>query len=211
MIVNKGSAGGKATAIILRREALAKYYANPHRCLFCNKVIDVPEGVQVSSIKSKRFCNRSCAGFYNNAHFHHNTRVSTSVCSNCGAIVNLKKQKNGGYPKRKYCDTCLRLVHANGNSLVMNYNKGEHFGRHKNWQSARSMIQRHARRVYLHSGLPRKCRVCGYDNHIEISHLIPVKSFASDTSLMVINAISNLIPLCPNHHWEYDEGLLRLG
>jgi hypothetical protein len=207
---NKGSAGGKATAIISRQNAIRKYYENPNYCLYCGKIIGIPNGAQVSSIRQKQFCNHSHAGFYNNAHFNHNTKIPTSICSNCGAVINLKKQKNGSYPKRKYCDICLQIVHPNGNSLIINYNKGEHFSRHKSWQSARSIIQRHARKVYFHSDKPRKCKVCGYDKHIEISHLYPVKMFSTNINLMEINALSNLIPLCPNHHWEYDKGILKI-
>ena len=30
------------------------------------------------------------------------------------------------------------------------------------------------------------------------------------TTIEEINNINNLIGLCPNHHWEYDNGLLEL-
>jgi len=207
---NKGKAGGKATALILRKNALERYYKAPNYCLYCKEVIPIPIGIGVATIRRKKFCNTSHAGLYNNAHFK-DTRITTSLCEKCGALINLKIQKNGYYIKRKYCNTCLKDINFKNPSLILTYTKEEHFHRHKNWQSSRSVIQRHARKVYSQSGLPYKCRVCGYNKHVEISHLTPVKDFQADVKLDVINAISNLAPLCPNHHWEYDKGILQLN
>ena len=48
------------------------------------------------------------------------------------------------------------------------------------------------------------CAKCGYDKHVEIAHIKPIHTFSLDTPISVINAPSNLIPLCPNCHWEFD-------
>ena len=37
------------------------------------------------------------------------------------------------------------------------------------------------------------------------------KDFDDNNTIAEINDISNLIGLCPNHHWEYDNGLLDLN
>lgn len=82
--------------------------------------------------------------------------------------------------------------------------KGELFSSRSNWQSARSAIQRKARRVWSASGKPLKCVVCGYNAHVEIAHIKAVSDFSDETLVKDINAIENLTALCPNHHWEFD-------
>lgn len=72
-----------------------------------------------------------------------------------------------------------------------------------------SSIREWARKVYLRAGLPRKCCVCGYDKHIHISHIRSVASFPDDALIEEINALDNLVALCPNHHWEYDNNILE--
>jgi predicted restriction endonuclease len=83
------------------------------------------------------------------------------------------------------------------------------FGRRGGYQSARSSIQRHARQTYLDGGKEKKCCVCGYSNHVDVAHIRSVSSFSTDTLIREINDIDNLLPLCPNHHWEYDAGIFK--
>ena len=52
------------------------------------------------------------------------------------------------------------------------------------------------------------CNVCGYNKHVEVAHLKPIHSFPKETLLETVNNISNLLYLCPNCHWEHDNGLL---
>ena len=39
---------------------------------------------------------------------------------------------------------------------------------------------------------------------IEVCHIKPIRQFSEDTLLSVINDKTNLLLLCPNCHWEYD-------
>lgn len=48
------------------------------------------------------------------------------------------------------------------------------------------------------------CNVCGYDKHYEVCHIKSIASFKSNTSVSIINDLTNLIALCPNCHWEHD-------
>jgi len=66
-----------------------------------------------------------------------------------------------------------------------------------------------ARKQYL-SALPYECVRCGYDKHIEVCHRRSLASFPDDTPISVVNSLDNLVGLCPNHHWEFDHGLLQL-
>ena len=82
--------------------------------------------------------------------------------------------------------------------------------RKSSYQNARSAIVKHARRVYQNSDKPKQCIICGYDKHYEVAHIKAVADFSDDTLVSEINSKNNLIALCPNHHWEYDNGLLDL-
>lgn len=136
----------------------------------------------------------------------------------CGGQILYKKQLTGGYLKREYCNDCLKTLRANtlfkrfGTTpiLFQNLSKGELFSRRKNYQSARSAIVKHAYLVFKQSGKSEVCACCGYDKYVEICHHQSVSSFPDDALIITINDISNLIPLCRNHHWEFDHGLLSL-
>lgn len=82
--------------------------------------------------------------------------------------------------------------------------KGEIFSRCKNWQSARTTIRRHAVKIYESSDKPKACNKCGYNKHYEICHIKAVSDFVDETLVEEINSINNLIALCPNCHWEFD-------
>lgn len=45
------------------------------------------------------------------------------------------------------------------------------------------------------------CVICGYAAHVEAAHLTPKYQLSDDR-------VENGAPLCPNHHWELDSGIL---
>jgi hypothetical protein len=96
------------------------------------------------------------------------------------------------------------------NREILEKKKGDLFKDRKNWQSARSTIQKLAR-AYYRSVFPNaKCAICGYSHHVEVAHIKAVAEFDDNATVQEINSIDNLIGLCPNHHWEYDNGLLSI-
>lgn len=95
-------------------------------------------------------------------------------------------------------------------SPILQKTKGELLSDRKNYQSYRSGVRKLAEVIYSNSGKPLKCAICGYDKHVEIAHVRSVSGFDNDTTIAEINSINNLIALCPNHHWEYDNGILKL-
>lgn len=46
--------------------------------------------------------------------------------------------------------------------------------------------------------------------HVEIAHIKPVSEFDGDSTIADINSLKNLIYLCPNHHWEFDNNIIKL-
>ena len=55
-----------------------------------------------------------------------------------------------------------------------------------------------------------KCCVCGYDKHVEVAHKKAICEFPDTATIQEINAEDNVLGLCPNHHWEFDNGILHL-
>lgn len=110
---------------------------------------------------------------------------------------------------------CLKLninlnICLNVNNTILNKTKKELFENRKNWQSARSAIQKNARSVYFDNKKNPKCEICGYAHHVEVAHIKSVAEFSETSTIREINSIDNLIGLCPNHHWEYDNGILEI-
>ena len=61
-----------------RQKALDSYYKNPNICLYCGKIIEVPEGIKFKYIRDKKFCNSSCSAKYNNSIRKLNKKVELS-------------------------------------------------------------------------------------------------------------------------------------
>lgn len=128
--------------------------------------------------------------------------------------------KNLGYSsslsksiKDKILDRCSKLdieIVIHNKPTLLFRTKKDLFSDRKNWQSARSSIVRNAHNTYMASGKPKCCAICGYSNHIEIAHIKAVSEFEESSTIAEINSIDNLIALCPNHHWEYDNGIIKL-
>lgn len=192
------------------------YNQNPNKCNYCNQDIIAKEGTRLSDVKRKKFCNSSCAASYNNKKSPKRQAVKEGNCCNCRTVIKFEYDKNKQtYKKRQYCNSCLEAVkietltkHKN-NKLVeyMSKTKGEIKKTLKNPSSA---LRNQARRIYANSDKPKACHVCGYDKHTEIAHIKGIAEFNDDDKISEINSIDNLIALCPNHHWEFDNKLLDL-
>ncbi|WP_394804943.1 HNH endonuclease [Hymenobacter monticola] len=52
--------------------------------------------------------------------------------------------------------------------------------------------------------------MCGYDTHYEVCHIKPINEFMPTDFVADVNRLNNLVALCPNHHWEFDHGLLSV-
>ena len=75
-------------------------------------------------------------------------------------------------------------------------------------QQYAAQIRSLARTRYRKSGRPQACAVCGYNVHYEVCHIKPINEFLPADFVADVNRLGNLVALCPNHHWEYDHGLL---
>lgn len=180
----KQSLGGQATALILRKKALEAYYKNPNICHSCSSIIMVKEHEKVPAVRKKKYCNKLCLG---KAH----------------------KLKWIDFPKKR---KTKKFINKSKFYYLENLTKGKLFQITTNWQSARGCIQKHARFVFEQSNQLKKCRMCSYDKHYEVCHIKGVSDFNEDSLIVEeINKIENLMALCPNHHWEFDNNLIDIS
>lgn len=204
-----------------RLKELEIYYKNPQLCQKCSIIIKIPFGAKIFNIKLKKFCNKCRYELEVPNPEYQDT--PTKLCDDCGVEINLKKSNNK-FRVKKFCKDCLRkskiislskmrqktevdskvIVFFENQQISKLYQNG------KNWQSVNSTIRKHARKIFLLSDRPKCCQVCGYTNHIEVCHIKRVSSFSKETTINEINELNNLVGLCPNHHWELDNGLLKL-
>ncbi len=139
-----------------------------------------------------KFCSKSCAAVYNNKKFPKRTKKKY-FCVTCGIeVIN----------RRKYC---LKHNPQNVNwSKITIKDVTDTLG--KNANRYRS-IRNNSRNIYLKSNKPKYCVSCGYDKHFDVCHIKDIKSFSKETPVSIVNALDNLLALCPNCHWEAHNGL----
>lgn len=199
--------GGAATAKKLREEAIRRYDEDPNNCLNCDSVIRVIGKQKVPQVRCKKFCDRSCAAKYNNAKYPQRTKKRFVECRECNTEVECKKlPDNRGYSRRNFCDLCRW---SETRRATLRRTKKNIFESHSTWNGAAAFIRKHARRVFDKSGIPHRCAICGYEKHIHVSHIIEVSSFPESSTVAQMNSIDNLAPLCPTHHWEFDNNKLE--
>ncbi len=192
----------------VRELTIKNYYANPNYCAFCNKRIEIGENDIPSQIRLKKYCNHKCYSSNQTNRKRETCRreFKHKNCKNCDEEFIVKKRTIDRFQQRLFCDTCRHLSKSSIHKLT----KKDLFAKNKNWQSARSSLQKNAKSAFRKTTSPAICYICGYDNHVEISHIKPVSQFHHDTLISEINDTSNLVALCPNHHWEFDNGYFSI-
>lgn len=194
------SAGGRVMAAKQGGAAIVNYTANPNTCLNCGKAIEIGRG-GVYEANHKKFCDCSCAAQHNNRvrprrSVTKSERPRNRTCPQCG---------KGKSPRRVQCAECDGFPRP-----VMASTKAEIFARRKNWWSGAAGIRREACKAYAKANLPQACVICGYSRYTEVHHVIPVSDFSDKALIREINAVTNLVRLCPTHHWEADSGFISV-
>lgn len=165
----------------------AKYLKNPKLCKQCGGA--VPYQARIYNV----FCSHSCSASFNNIRREKKTRK----CSTCDKVLKTDTDS---------CIQCFidRSIIEFGERTLSEFNST--YARHR-YQKIRSHAHRVAKQVLK---LEKKCAVCSYDLYVELAHKKAIRSFSPDSKLKEINHPDNLIYLCPNHHWEFDSGILVL-
>jgi predicted restriction endonuclease len=154
-------------------------------CKNCQKTFNKRETEVKKS--PNHYCSKSCAAKSNNK--SPKRKKMNTICKKCNQLFTRNR--------RKYCDNCVNAIQP---LKLSDYTtKGS---------NKFSSIRKLARKKYIKNKKELKCFFCNYNKHVEISHIKAIISFESDTLISDINDLNNLIALCPNCHWEFDNGLL---
>lgn len=148
------------------------------------------------SLSVQRFCSRSCAAKVNNS--KSKKRERTKCCKECGELI---------LSKNTYCQTCIsKGMHLGGGTFLVNRTIGEVL--YEIGSNKYGVIRCHARSVV--KSRPQICHNCKYDRHVEVCHIKDICEFSLETKIGIVNDSNNLILLCPNCHWEFDNELLKI-
>lgn len=213
------------------KERIDEYNQSPNLCKFCHQPILAPYGKKLRETKIKKFCSHSCAAKFNNRNVVRNEQGPQSLIeqysdeeiieafNNSNNITEFSKKLgykskmslNGNIVSCRLQQLGLNIENLKTIIDVSNLTKAQLFDRYTQWQTARSAIAKGARQIFNNSSKPKKCAICGYERHYEVCHIKAVSDFDDNALIAEINNIDNLIALCPNHHWEYDNGVLDIS
>lgn len=167
---------------IHRNRAITSYQANPTICSLCKQPIPL-KGRKPSTCRSMKFCNHSCSARQRNLS---HPKPLQGACAVCNATISAKN---------KYCKPC-----RNSNATQLRLRTKSEAGRRTIAEDAR----------YATRDREQRCAICNYGVFVDTAHITAVKDFPGTALLIEINAPSNLVLLCPNHHREFDRGLIAL-
>jgi len=178
------------------------------KCNNCNLEFFKFTSEMKRSKTGKHYCSRSCAASTNNLFIQRNKPL-TYTCVECGVYYERDKKNRSN----KICSSCKdskgnfsKIKTENiKNQSIKEYCVSNEV--HPSWKFARI---RGLNRSWNKELTQYPCQVCGYNTHVELAHIKPLHSFSDETLLMDANDANNILVLCPNHHWEFDNGKLSL-
>ena len=162
----------------------------------CKKEFDKPTWQVKKS--NHNFCCRKCSNIMSNTNRwkDHISLQNRYKCEKCG-------KKRGWRSKNKLCENCYNTQQREKNKLItIGELKRKHNSRtNGRWYSAE--IRNYAR-MWNPELVNKPCQKCGYSHHTELCHITAIKDFDDNIILGEVNDPKNLVVLCPNHHWEFD-------
>lgn len=170
------------------------------KCDQCQCEFVRPDGRGGDPRSKHCFCSKKCSATFAN-HAKPKRKKLVRICTKCKAeFVPVKRQSNC-----RLCDA------AQVTETLKRMTMREYLATHKYLAHANRLTAiRGAGRIWNKHMLLLPCAVCGYRNHVELHHIKQISSFSEDATLGEINAESNLIQLCPNHHWELEHKLISI-
>lgn len=164
-------------------------------CLHCQKRFK--KTVSEINKSPNHFCSQSCSATFNNKETKtkHGKYKKNKICVNCEELYS----RNSHFCSQK----CKTEYSMKNRTLKSAFTKGE---QQQKYTNIRSIARSYAK--YLIN--KHKCQNCGYDKHVEIAHIKSISSFNENDMLIDVNNENNLLALCPNCHWELDNGHLTI-
>jgi len=154
-----------------------------------------------TATKNPKFCSRSCSASYTNKTSP--KRKLKKKCSKCEKVVRNYRSTLC----QRHWDDYIKWSKNNRRSKTIKELIEKRSNLHRS--SAYADIRNFARQDYKNL-LEKPCSSCGYNKHVELCHIKPISEFPLEATINEVNHDSNVIQLCPNCHWEFDNGLLEL-
>ena len=157
-------------------------------CLNCQK-----------STKNKKFCSRKCSASFTNKI---PKRKRTKLCKTCKLTYILSD--------RDECKECFSKSKLNitTNTTISEFiNRPSVKDKHTSWKFAH--IRNYAKKLNKHR--VKICQKCGYSQHVELAHIKPVSSFPLTSTIFELNCPTNILILCRNCHWEFDNNKFTIN
>ncbi len=163
-----------------------------NNCSNCNKETPNP-----------KYCSKSCSAIHTNKLFP--KRVTIKKCVVCNEKVLSYRHSRCFIHQKEYLET--RYDYIKELTLEHYWNKKSLINLHPSSKNAQIRLLARSHFKYL-TKLP--CYNCGYNKHVELCHIKPISKFLPTDKIKDVNSLSNLIQLCRNCHWEFDNKLLIL-
>lgn len=162
------------------------------QCTHCQKDTENP-----------KFCSRRCSAIVTNK--QHPKKKTKKKCLVCQAPVSNWRKTRCDLHTEEYK---LFLKKSYKNYTIEQYiNRPSIKNKHPSWKY--SHIRNFAR-SWNKELQKQPCKNCGYKLHSQLAHIKAINKFPITTTLGEVNHHSNLLPLCPNCHWEFDHNKLTL-
>ena len=149
-----------------------------------------------------KFCSKSCAAKETNKT---PKRKLLKKCSQCESIVRSYRSN--------LCEHHFQEYQKTRKEYLLNLTLAEYINRPCIKRLHISSKFAHIRGLCRswHKALTKQpCHICGYSKHVELAHIKAVSSFDLTAKLSEVNSPDNIVQLCPNCHWEFDNGLTAL-
>ncbi len=178
---------GSYTDLLYKLNKKRKFVPENRKCKHCLKDFAVKPNNH-----RQIFCSKSCSNKINKVK---KGLFKECICINCNKPFLNTGNKN--IVCSLICSMEINMKKTPLSSLIKRTGANA-------YDSIRSRARTYSK--YIHS---LECQKCGYKNHYEVCHIKAINQFDFNTStLWDVNQPSNLIHLCPNHHWELDNGII---
>jgi len=174
------------------------------KCSHCGKLITRSK----SNInKTNNFCSHSCSAAFSNKGVQHN-KPKLRICKECNSKYTFKQGSN----TVNRCNSCYikHVKHSDNIKTMTLFEYKNNYDMSNKHQSLLYARIRQFTKSWLKDLKNKPCSICGYDKHVELHHIKPISEFDDDATLGEINSSDNVIQLCPNCHWEVDNGVTEL-
>lgn len=180
--------GGYTVKTILHEQGVSN-------CTTCEKVLHL-SNFGVNSSKNPRSMCKKCDNARVEKTGVRKKKKKKNICKECGGENNR--------PTSSFCSPFHSLIHRMKDKTKGSMKVSGAMG------NTYRNIRDSAMHIIKYYNVPKVCYNCGYSLYTEIAHIKAISDFKDSDTLYEINAITNLVPLCPNCHKAYDMGIIDI-